>query len=546
MTTIAERLLRVGIKASIPFIGDLVAAVVEETGGFLLDSHEKQKARDITSHLLKSVEASLEEAGKSGELNPQSLEYLMPTAESLLRNYAISASEWAAVNFDPEAAVRQALKNGAHILRGLSEDEIAITRLILISLYRALEREREMVVALEPEFRHSVLNRLDKIAEEISGSSAEQFDAVVRVTALAMIELPRYRWHADRSPPGALLRSDYCIVPFHGRERELDELETWCRSPSSIGVHLYTGAGGIGKTRLIHEACSRMQANGWTAGFLATNTTSVTGQVWTAVIRRCQPLLVAVDYAETRQGDVCRLLREVVKADDSRVRIVLLARSADDWWERIKTEGDGVGDLLAGPATQRFPIGALASTATERIRSYKLALSKFSEILGPASDDASVGGVPADIDAQYYRIVLLLHMAALAAVEGVQVTGDQGVLDWMLSREKRFWAKQAAIHQLPPDVLDAIESAMALITLGGGVDSRSEAIEVLSKLDLLQDQTTLVRNAVTTILHDTYPGTKWIEPILPDLLGEHLIQTVVNKSPDTYLNEVFGAGNAEP
>jgi hypothetical protein len=26
------------------------------------------------------------------------------------------------------------------------------------------------------------------------------------------------------------------------------------------------------------------------------------------------------------------------------------------------------------------------------------------------------------------------------------------------------------------------------------------------------------------LLHETYPGTKWIEPILPDLLGEHLIQ----------------------
>jgi hypothetical protein len=34
---------------------------------------------------------------------------------------------------------------------------------------------------------------------------------------------------------------------------------------------------------------------------------------------------------------------------------------------------------------------------------------------------------------------LLLHMAALASIEGIAVKGDQGVLDHALDRERRFW-----------------------------------------------------------------------------------------------------------
>jgi hypothetical protein len=49
-----------------------------------------------------------------------------------------------------------------------------------------------------------------------------------------------------------------------------------------------------------------------------------------------------------------------------------------------------------------------------------------------------------------------------------------------------------------------------------------------------------VRRAVAALLHDAYPGSQWIEPMLPDLLGEHLVQVELGKDDGTLLDLVFG------
>jgi hypothetical protein len=41
------------------------------------------------------------------------------------------------------------------------------------------------------------------------------------------------------------------------------------------------------------------------------------------------------------------------------------------------------------------------------------------------------------------------------------------------------------------------------------------------------------------MLHELYPGERWIEPILPDLLGEHLCQEELEQDPDALLGLVL-------
>jgi len=178
-----------------------------------------------------------------------------------------------------------------------------------------------------------------------------------------------------------------------------------------------------------------------------------------------------------------------------------------------------------------------------RLKSYELAAEKFAGALGKPIPV----GAPNELDASHFRIVLLLHMAALAAVEGVQVKGDQGILDWMLNRERGFWARLAEVRKLPTNAVEAILEAMALATLEGGVNSRLETIELLGRLGLLQDQPELVRDSVAGLLHETYPGDKWIEPMLPDLLGEHLVQVATDRNPKI-IDAAFGQqpGGGEP
>jgi hypothetical protein len=169
-----------------------------------------------------------------------------------------------------------------------------------------------------------------------------------------------------------------------------------------------------------------LTARGWYAGFLASNAAPVGEILWPVIANDLSPLFLVIDYAETRRKEIVSLLREAFKADQSRrLRIVLLARAAGDWWESLKTERDGVEDLLTGPATSRIALQPLTITTSDRLFSYKKAVSTFAEALKKPEP----AGIPNDLDADHFERVLLLHMSALAAIEGVQMKGEQGILD---------------------------------------------------------------------------------------------------------------------
>jgi hypothetical protein len=121
-------------------------------------------------------------------------------------------------------------------------------------------------------------------------------------------------------------------------------------------------------------------------------------------------------------------------------------------------------------------------------------------------------------------------MTALAAVDGVEVKhGDQSILDYVLRRERRFWSFQTEANALLTGLEDGLAQAMAVITLGGGAIDRRHARDILREIPLLRDHSEIELRGIATILHETYPGQKWIEPILPDLLGEHFIQVELGK-----------------
>ena len=72
----------------------------------------------------------------------------------------------------------------------------------------------------------------------------------------------------DLGQPSVLLRPEYGVVPFTGREEILDRVHQWCVADPPFSVQLYVGPGGSGKTRLMMEACRRMRIAGWDARFL--------------------------------------------------------------------------------------------------------------------------------------------------------------------------------------------------------------------------------------------------------------------------------------
>lgn len=362
-----------------------------------------------------------------------------------------------------------------------------------------------------------ILHAHPKLRIHLGGSVLQAVPIGARSSPL---HLPNQRWNPDRHSPGALLRAEFGVVPFHFRIDAMENLEAWCLADPLLGIRLYTGPGGMGKTRLALEVCRRLRARGWQAGFVPHHRSAA--ETWATLEEIGGARLLVIDYSETRRPLIVALLKQILQSNGSApVRILLLARAALDWWDQLRAAGEGVGELLSGPATHWHELRPLAFSLADRRESYRIAAEAFADRL----DRPTSVPLPDDLAAKHFKIALLLHINALAAIEGVEVRGENGILDYVLHRERRFWKERGEVWELPPEVARGIGRAMATITLAGGVESEHQAVLAMRGLRFFQDEKESLLISVARILRETYPGEHyWIEPVLPDLLGEHLIQ----------------------
>jgi hypothetical protein len=316
--------LKVGLKVATPVLGDVIIAALEEGGGLLLDDRADARARDIHTRLLEQLVDHAEALVRADSLAPERLDYLLPTIEETLSRYGLRANEWSEVHFSAEQATGTVLERAGSTLKGLSHDDVELIRSLIRAFHAALLDERDTLQTTEADFRNLVLDSLEHLPEQTARLTAARLETAAELAAAALIVLPQRPWRPGVSPPGALLRADVDgAVPFHGRRDETAGIEAWCEGAAPIGVRLYTGAGGMGKTRLFIEMCQRLRVRGWRAGFLDHRAAGAPAAMWSKLVHHPDPLFLVLDYAETRRAELVAALREAFKvADDRRVRIV--------------------------------------------------------------------------------------------------------------------------------------------------------------------------------------------------------------------------------
>jgi hypothetical protein len=350
-----------------------------------------------------------------------------------------------------------------------------------------------------------------------------------------VLELPEPK--ALGPSPSAILQAEYQVVPFHGRAQELAELYEWCTDGEPAAVRLYTGVGGMGKTRLALEIARHLRDERWEAGFLPVEDMareSADGP-WGRVTSTGRPALVVMDYAESRRPLLVSLLRHMKVHSGPPVRLLLLARGEVGWWTRLKAEGRGVGDFLQGPSTRVHALSPLAPSLPEKERTYRIAARAFTESLGREVP----GDPPENLGAPFYDRVLLIHMSALVKMEGRPVSDEERILDYLLLRERRFWERRVADWNLPPTVVPGLGRALTVITMAGGAEGETAAVTHLRKLRFFQDREHDVLVSVVRLLRECYPGRLWIEPLQPDTLGTHLFRRELEDGADELL-EIAG------
>ena len=277
-----------------------------------------------------------------------------------------------------------------------------------------------------------------------------------------------------------LLRAEEDLVPFDpARQPDLDQLHGWIDDPQwPQAVRLITGAGGLGKTRLALELCRQCLGAGWDAGLLDPGIEPIgITAAWRDLLAFKQPLLIVIDYAETRQAVLLALVRSMVQSPPDRgqtVRVLLLARDAAEWWDRLPSKDSLCEPFLNGYATSgpvRLP--AMHEAVADRNSAYQRAVHAFAEKLGVATPRV----VP-DLEAEHFGRPLYLQMAALLALHGERPTTAEGLTKALLNHEVRYWrGLLAPFGWAEPERL-ALQ-LLALATLAGGFATPREAQPVL-------------------------------------------------------------------
>jgi tetratricopeptide (TPR) repeat protein len=352
-------------------------------------------------------------------------------------------------------------------------------------------------------------------------------------------------WSAPFDPPeSVLLRAEYQVVPFHdARAPVLEELLTWAERPAKpISLRLHTGDGGSGKTRLAIELCRRLRAAGWDVGFLPEGTE--TARI-SRLLARSTNCLVVIDYAETRRRDITSVVRAALSMPKGhRLRVLLLARAAGDWWNRLADDaGDKtVAAVLVSPdyTIGPYPLPPLVLADDQRERVFREALAAFAIRI----DKDPEGVASPSLSAAHFADALFVHLAALCALRGERLESAPALLDMSVGRERAYWVHAASNEGLPGTWLDGIEQAASMLVLANGAPSAKEARALIAAAPRLRGLSPLQHDQVIDLLRRIYPQRGGLDALRPDLLGERLVQrSLVND--DGLLEAAFGSAAPE-
>jgi nucleoside phosphorylase/tetratricopeptide (TPR) repeat protein len=335
----------------------------------------------------------------------------------------------------------------------------------------------------------------------------------------------------ENPPPSALLNAMHEVIPFHeqGRESILAELTRWSDEGPPVAARLLHAEGGVGKTRLAIELNGRRRDQGWVAGFLAKQTDAD----WFERLCACgQPVLAVIDYAESHselREVLLRVLRYAQQEDHGsprRIRLLLLARNAGDWWQSLLQSDAALGQCLV--VTPPHELKPLAPQVTDREKVFHEAAERFAREKGKTYQRRAT--VPLT-DVRFER-VLYLHMAALAAIEGLDFAA-QSLMNVVLEHEERFWETRAKLDEVSRSFQKfKARQVMAAATLRGGIADFDTAVRVAKQM-FREDALSANEEVLLRLLQRVYQrsgaeGSMFLPPLQPDLLGEGMVLRIAS------------------
>jgi hypothetical protein len=368
---------------------------------------------------------------------------------------------------------------------------------------------------------HYQNTNVDLLIERLSDSNPELFLRGLLTTA---VHLP------DRFAPSMLLKAEYGIVPFRGREREEQDFDEWCTADLPVAARLITGPGGQGKTRFAKQLCEKRSQDGWLAGIVEETADPAALSAATSVQA---PVLLVFDYAESRADQLRAVARQLLREERNGhpARLLLLSRAAGEWLANLSIDADDRVVMIFQAATEQR-LAPLAATAETRQAEFTRATLEFAARLHFQVDV----NPPSDLPDSRYERALDVHAAALAALLDAEhpsqsaATGADPV--WrVLEHERRYWARSLGEYGLPTDRSAQVEALVAAATLFGAPSEQS-ALRLLRTLDAFGGTSVTELRAYLRWASDLYPGIASLNALRPDRLGEDHVARTLERQPN--------------
>lgn len=266
--------------------------------------------------------------------------------------------------------------------------------------------------------------------------------------------------------PGRLLKARAGVIPYTAHQGLLEYLVGWCHSGGAFAACVVGGGAGAGKTRLGVEACSRLSADDWLTGMLAS---IADRQELEALVTVETCRLIVIDYAETRTETMTSLLPLLAThaSEQQRVRVLLLVRAVPrksrDWTESLRDRGDLLDALADGMDVKVLaeePFGLV-----ERRSLFDAATAALLPRVGGTMSDP-----PQDLDSDLFLTPLTVVSAAyLALVEPDRRPSTRAELfDALLKHEDRYWAATGPGAPEDPQLRRRVVALATLTGAGGG------------------------------------------------------------------------------
>lgn len=320
--------------------------------------------------------------------------------------------------------------------------------------------------------------------------------------------------------PSRLLNARYRIVPFTGRNRELETLKKWRETPGALRVLLLHAAGGHGKTRLALEFADSSARAGWHVWQArhGNDPTIVQSDSLVAPDDQRARHLILVDYADRwAHHALAELCGACARTPGKATRVLLVSRTIQGWWALR-----GELDALQADSTD-LPLESL-SVEVSRIELFHKAQSTFARALKISLSRAR--GAPASLSGESYASILSVHMAALAAVPLSQddtVAPDEvdDVAAFLLAREMRNWEHLRVSGKDFHSGYRLMAKAVFIAILSGPHPDYRDAKSALTKADI-KDNTDQLLTDHRACYPPADPGHS-LEPLYPDRLAEDFL-----------------------